>query len=458
MTGLLDFLKTPEGQGLLSATFGGLAGARRGTPFNNIGRAGLAGLAGYSGAQDRIAQSEEAAVQRQMRDMQMKEAQRKQAELEAQQKWRAGLPGAMKQSEPTYGAGEEGPTMTPGNPNALNEYLARPESPFFDEVIKQQLFPSAEDYRVVGGDLLKIGKGGVTVAHRSERQDSLPADQKLYNLAVEQGYKGDFMSFKRALVSNTESAKADFDLMPITTPDGQAYMVPRSSLVGGAAKPKTAPRSSGYQGGSAAAASTGQREILASELDKAVKEGRTEDAASIRRELSRIPGGIQVQSEAEKLAASEGVKLKASSEAATQKDRTTARKFLNQARVAEELLNKNPTGSGIGAARDNLLGFFGQSTPASEAAKQLEAVSGWLVSNVPRMEGPQSNFDVDNYMRMAGAVGDKTKPVAERLAALQTIQNMMREVMGEDQGGKPASTSNGNKSSLSGGGWSAVKK
>jgi hypothetical protein len=58
MNGLLDFLKTPEGQGLLSATFGGLAGARRGAPLNSIGRAGLAGLAGYSGALDRIGEAE----------------------------------------------------------------------------------------------------------------------------------------------------------------------------------------------------------------------------------------------------------------------------------------------------------------------------------------------------------------------------------------------------------------
>ena len=50
MNGLLDFIKTPEGQGLLTAAFGGLAGARRGAPLNSIGRAGLAGLTGYSNA------------------------------------------------------------------------------------------------------------------------------------------------------------------------------------------------------------------------------------------------------------------------------------------------------------------------------------------------------------------------------------------------------------------------
>lgn len=57
MAGLLDFLNTPDGQGLLSAAFGGLAGARTGQPINSIGRAGLAGLSGYTGAQDREQQN-----------------------------------------------------------------------------------------------------------------------------------------------------------------------------------------------------------------------------------------------------------------------------------------------------------------------------------------------------------------------------------------------------------------
>lgn len=51
MNGLLDFVKTPAGQGLLAAAFGGLASARsdRG-PLNTLGAAGLSGIAGYSAA------------------------------------------------------------------------------------------------------------------------------------------------------------------------------------------------------------------------------------------------------------------------------------------------------------------------------------------------------------------------------------------------------------------------
>lgn len=87
MAGLLDdfseFIKTPGGQGLLSAAFGGLAGARRGAPLNSLGNAGLAGLSGYSGALDREQRAAESAQMGKYRDMQQ---QTLQMQLEAAKK------------------------------------------------------------------------------------------------------------------------------------------------------------------------------------------------------------------------------------------------------------------------------------------------------------------------------------------------------------------------------------
>lgn len=73
--GLLDFLKTPEGQGLLAATFGGLAGARPGAPLNTLGRAGLAGLSGYGGAVERQSMQQQQMDAKQLRDMQIQQMQ-----------------------------------------------------------------------------------------------------------------------------------------------------------------------------------------------------------------------------------------------------------------------------------------------------------------------------------------------------------------------------------------------
>ena len=67
MNGLLDFVKTPAGQGLLAAAFGGLASARsdRG-PLNTIGAAGLSGIAGYSAANSNALKQQKAdLIQRQ---------------------------------------------------------------------------------------------------------------------------------------------------------------------------------------------------------------------------------------------------------------------------------------------------------------------------------------------------------------------------------------------------------
>jgi hypothetical protein len=89
MPGLLEgfgeFIKTPEGQGLLSAAFGGLAGAQRGAPLNSIGRAGLAGLTGYSGAIDRASQAKQQEQAQKFRDLQMSQTQMEMAQKQKEQ-------------------------------------------------------------------------------------------------------------------------------------------------------------------------------------------------------------------------------------------------------------------------------------------------------------------------------------------------------------------------------------
>ena len=79
MRGLLDWASTPEGIGLLSAAFGGLAGARPGQPLNSLGRAGLAGLSGFSSALDAQAARETREQKGQMQTLQMQELQQRMA-------------------------------------------------------------------------------------------------------------------------------------------------------------------------------------------------------------------------------------------------------------------------------------------------------------------------------------------------------------------------------------------
>ena len=83
VNGLLDWIQTPAGIGLLSAVAGGMAGAQRGTPWNNAGRAGIAGLAGYTGAKDQINKESDNALTRQYKQMQMQELESKIAQQKA---------------------------------------------------------------------------------------------------------------------------------------------------------------------------------------------------------------------------------------------------------------------------------------------------------------------------------------------------------------------------------------
>lgn len=108
MQGLLDFIKTPEGQGLLSAAFGGMAGAQRGTPWNNAGRAGLAGVMGYTNAQDRQTEQAQLAKRNQMYDLQLAQAKRENDTAEGIRK--AGLESMRNPAQMALANGQ-GPTI-----------------------------------------------------------------------------------------------------------------------------------------------------------------------------------------------------------------------------------------------------------------------------------------------------------------------------------------------------------
>lgn len=62
-SGLLETFKSPLGQGLLSAAAIGLAGAKRGQPWNNFGRALQGGLLGYGDAVDQQSRDQVRAFQ-----------------------------------------------------------------------------------------------------------------------------------------------------------------------------------------------------------------------------------------------------------------------------------------------------------------------------------------------------------------------------------------------------------
>jgi hypothetical protein len=109
------------------------------------------------------------------------------------------------------------------------------------------------------------------------------------------------------------------------------------------------------------------------------------------------------------------------------KNRATTSRITAMIPMARDMLKSGPTSSGVGAKVDEMNAYLGIGTKSADQATSLEALSGWLVANVPRMEGPQSNFDVLNYQTMAGKIGDRTLPVSARLAALESVEKIIKK-------------------------------
>ena len=112
-------------------------------------------------------------------------------------------------------------------------------------------------------------------------------------------------------------------------------------------------------------------------------------------------------------------------------DVKTANKFLNITKQVDDVFKMGPTDSGAGSMYDSTAAFLGKSTQGAEAAQRLKALGGWLVANVPRMEGPQSNFDVANYQVMAADVANDKLPLSRRKAALDSVKTMMQDIAGQ---------------------------
>lgn len=115
------------------------------------------------------------------------------------------------------------------------------------------------------------------------------------------------------------------------------------------------------------------------------------------------------------------------------KNVTAAKKLESQLAIGIEEARKLipiATGSGAGRLVDAATSFVGKETEGDNASTQLETLAGWMTSNVPRMQGPQSDKDTLLYKQMAAQVGDRTKTRAARLKALDTLEALQKKYAG----------------------------
>lgn len=112
-----------------------------------------------------------------------------------------------------------------------------------------------------------------------------------------------------------------------------------------------------------------------------------------------------------------------------------AKDVLEMLDLAEPLIAKS-TGSYAGTGVDMAARAVGASTPGAQAAAELKALEGALISKMPKMSGPQSDKDVMLYRQMAGQIGDSTIPPETKKAAIRTIRQLNERYAG--QAAKPA--------------------
>lgn len=172
--------------------------------------------------------------------------------------------------------------------------------------------------------------------------------------------------------------------------------------------------------------------------------------------LAKPTVGMPIQSPAEAERQKIAVETEQKNFAGNLGEMRKAQTSIRQLDSAIKMLNdqkNSPTASGMGAMVDDAGAFFGKSVAGAPQADALRTTQGWLTSNVPRMEGPQSDFDVVNYQQMTGLVGNAKLPIATRLAAAEKARQLIMDAApkefgtGFSQGMAPGS----NKASPGGG-------
>lgn len=428
--GLLDWAQTPQGIGLLSAAAGAMAGARRGRPWNTAGIGLSTGIGGYQQAID---------MQRQDAERKRQEMQQEQTKNALMNAYKAGIvkrktetPAQYKAGGQTFGTmqeaeqyarafdprqelgaalyGEFGGKEPLANNIDFSQYAGAPfVAPDLNPMMGIDTVPGTVqevedgyDPRKAAIAMLESGNvdamaKGWDLLSQAQKQDSKTAEMKNweYGMALPEDQRQQF--FARAGAGASPSAVQEWEFFNRLDPQQQALYLemkrnPQIMNLGGA----MAVRSPGGGIGESYAVTP-----------------KPEDMPSFR--------GAQA-------AAVEGAKTDVQIAAESVNKGKKADSLIANIDEAERILKaRKATGSLIGAGVAAGKGALGFSDASTRANQQLELIAGWMVSNVPRMEGPQSNYDVQNYRVMAATVGDKTKPIDDRLAALRVLRQLQEK-------------------------------
>lgn len=122
-----------------------------------------------------------------------------------------------------------------------------------------------------------------------------------------------------------------------------------------------------------------------------------------------------------------------------------AKSVLGMLDEADKIID-DATGSSFGSITDTIVGSMGVSTKGAQAISKLKVLQAGLMLNMPRMEGPQSDRDVQLYREAAASLGEPSVPNETKKAALQQIRVLQKKYeerangLGSSGGDKPKET------------------
>lgn len=168
-----------------------------------------------------------------------------------------------------------------------------------------------------------------------------------------------------------------------------------------------------------------------------------------------IPGALDPRLQGELVTAKEGAKAGVERNTAKQERTRSADDALSLLDEAETILSlPSTTGSVGGNLVDKTAGAVGMSTEGAQSTARLKTIGGQLVAKMPRMEGPQSNYDVQLYRDMAGQLDDPTVPTPTRMEALRQIRRLNEKYASQ----QPAAEGGASGSWAVPEGWSVRKR
>lgn len=188
--GLLD---NPEQMSMLMTGLGLLGNNRYrpgiDSPMAPIANAAQGGMNNYLLMKQNQQKAERDKQRALMEDLQMKQMQRQIEQQDKQQQWKEGLSGVMAQAQPK---------VEQFQPDTLQDYLMKAESPYADKILEKQLFPKEKEGFTLGDGQTRFGPDGEVIANVAKAPEKMPSAVQEYEYAKGQGYKGTFKQFKES--------------------------------------------------------------------------------------------------------------------------------------------------------------------------------------------------------------------------------------------------------------------